>query len=771
MKRIVATVILCALLLVLYAPLTSAEDIVKDKYAIIINTSTDTATSESTGLYYSENSVNNSETSIDANAYKKDYIKPFNKNIDLKAAASKANLNKQLNLTSYAVGDTRLFYTYNIKYGSYDTVSATLKSSGTKANVWVKTSDYNMSTTDADKIKNEFDNNIFTKISSVFGQSSDVDSNGKVNILCFDIQDGFPSSNGYVAGYFDPGDLYSNNSGNPYSNDMEVFYIDTYPAMGTGTTKDVTGCYDTLAHEFQHMVNWNQNIFIENNDPETGDMDIWLNEGLSEAASQVYSGQVSQDRISYYNSSNSIKNGSSLLKWDSTLENYSLSYLFMEYLKVQVGIGDSVFTEITQSTYNDYQCVEQVIKKYIDPNLTFKQFMTNFRTALLLKNSAGPYGFKGIPDYNTISSKIYTGSAVNLYGGGAIVIAADSSTNKINVPANKGADINYFIVTDLPRAVANNVAYNSSRTIYYFYGTGALNGNSFTSGKTVSAEGSYSLAITNGTITTINFTIDKTPPIITIGNYNTSSTNQSITVTAWANEGTLNSTNHTFSENGSFDFVATDLAGNSTTKTVEITNIDKTPPIIIIEPYSTETTNQSIIVRASTNEGTLNTTQHTFNENGSFDFIATDLAGNVTTKTVAIVNINITLPVITISSYNTALTNQSITVTASTNKGTLNVTSHTFYENGSFDFIATDLAGNSTTKTVNISNIVNYIRADITTDTKIDALDLLQLKKFLLDQVNLSDTEKLAADVTGDGKVDALDLLQLKKFLLGQVAL
>ena len=50
---------------------------------------------------------------------------------------------------------------------------------------------------------------------------------------------------------------------------------------------------------------------------------------------------------------------------------------------------------------------------------------------------------------------------------------------------------------------------------------------------------------------------------------------------------TLNSDSHTFTENGSFDFIATDRAGNSTTKTVTITNIDKTNPTVDLLVYQT----------------------------------------------------------------------------------------------------------------------------------------------------------------------------------------
>jgi hypothetical protein len=209
--------------------------------------------------------------------------------------------------------------------------------------------------------------------------------------------------------------------------------------------------------------------------------------------------------------------------------------------------------------------------------------------------------------------------------------------------------------------------------------------------------------VTRKTVTITN--IDKTTPIISVGSYDTNPTNKDITVNVSVNEGTLNYTSHTFISNGSYDFIATDAAGNVTTKTVTITNIDKVAPIITIDPYDTDPTNQDIVVTASTNEGLLNATSHTFASNGSFNFVVIDDAGNVTTKTVTINNIDKTVPIISVGSYNTTPTNKDITVTASVDKGTLNVTSHTFIENGSFEFVVTDSLGNVTTKTVTITNI------------------------------------------------------------------
>lgn len=192
---------------------------------------------------------------------------------------------------------------------------------------------------------------------------------------------------------------------------------------------------------------------------------------------------------------------------------------------------------------------------------------------------------------------------------------------------------------------------------------------------TVSTGGTYTFIAedSKGFITTESITInniDKVAPIITLGTYDsTTPTKNDITVTASTNEGTLNATSHTFTANGSFDFVATDAAGNVTTRTVTITNIDKTPPVITLAPYEdTAPVDGNITVFASTNEGTLNAASHTFTANGSFDFVATDAAGNVTTKSVTITNINKIPKILSVTGTQRGLANGRIelTITAQT---------------------------------------------------------------------------------------------------------
>lgn len=434
-KRLFCIVLSCLLIFSVSAGGTAHAITTGQGYVIINNESTDGDGTAYTGSFKINNKNYTFNKQIKSSAYKMDYVKPFN---IAKNKTSKFRRNT-LSTSSFAVGDSKSFWVANIE-SDYDyQITAKLLYSGTNSNVWV----YNnqITTADAQKLGQEFDTKIKPMVNTNFGMESDVDGNGKVNILCYDIQDGFSGTGGYVAGYFNPYDLYDL----PDSNQMEVFNIDTYPTMGLGSGKDVSQAYSTLAHEFQHMVNFNRTAFIKGS---TTQMDTWLDEGLSMAAEQIYTGSPLTDRIDYYNYSDSITNGHSLLYWDDygdVLSNYSLSYLFFQYLKLQAGQGDKIFKEILDNPNNDYRAVGAVIQKYIDPNMTFGKFMTSFREALLLKQATGLYGFKGEPAFDALNPKIYSGYGTDLHGGGAVVKVTDLP---FTAPTDKDSNITYTLLGD-----------------------------------------------------------------------------------------------------------------------------------------------------------------------------------------------------------------------------------------------------------------------------------------------------------------------------------
>ena len=234
-----------------------------------------------------------------------------------------------------------------------------------------------------------------------------------------------------------------------------------------------------------------------------------------------------------------------------------------------------------------------------------------------------------------------------------------------------------------------------------------------TSGGTISVKLTDSAG--NSSVSTVDnptLTVDYIAPVITINPYTTTPTNQNITVTASTNEGTLNATSHTFTANGSFTFTATDTAGNTSSRTVTITNIDKTAPVITINPYTTTPTNQNITVTASTNEGTLNATSHTFTANDSFTFTATDAVGNSSSQTVTITNIDKTAPTIAIGSPSATTTNSgpvtyNVTFADSPTTGSLTAGNITLNKTGTADGTVSVLPGGSlsTGYTVQISSI------------------------------------------------------------------
>lgn len=135
--------------------------------------------------------------------------------------------------------------------------------------------------------------------------------------------------------------------------------------------------------------------------------------------------------------------------------------------------------------------------------------------------------------------------------------------------------------------VADGGIYNTDRTVYFNEGTATLNGEIFTSGSSVTTDGEYTLIVTdnNGKKRTASFTLDKTAPVITVSSFDTTPSDQPLTVTATANEGTLNQASYTFRENGNFTFVATDAAGNRTEKTVTVSHLYQTyTPTILNKP-------------------------------------------------------------------------------------------------------------------------------------------------------------------------------------------
>jgi len=185
---------------------------------------------------------------------------------------------------------------------------------------------------------------------------------------------------------------------------------------------------------------------------------------------------------------------------------------------------------------------------------------------------------------------------------------------------------------------------------------------------------------------------------------------------------------HTFTKNGTYTFKYVDEAGNSGTAVAEVTWIDKDVPVATITYSTTNPTNQNVIATISfdklgvTVEGGLT---HVFTDNGEYTFKFVDSVGNTGTAVARVDWIDRKLPVATITYSTTNKTNRDVVATITFDKHNVEVeggNTHTFTENGEYEFAFIGPAGNIGTAIARVTWIdkevpVGSISYDITKPT------------------------------------------------------
>lgn len=233
---------------------------------------------------------------------------------------------------------------------------------------------------------------IYLKNHQKFGNENDYDENGKI-IIVFSPQ----LTNGLL-GYFNSSDKYPyNSSTNPDSNEGDIFYI----------TTDFTGdkINATLAHEFQHMIYFDEHVNRKVTNTYT-----WLNEALSQAA-EYYNGYdtAGSNHINWI--ANFLHNytrypvdniytgweGLSLTHWTSS--NYGYGALFIRYLIDQYDPdpgNPTYFTKnLCQTNKVGIAAVEAATG--VDFNTTFNNFTKAIVLSDVLSNTNTLYQFINPP--------------------------------------------------------------------------------------------------------------------------------------------------------------------------------------------------------------------------------------------------------------------------------------------------------------------------------------------------------------------------------------
>ncbi len=304
------------------------------------------------------------------------------------------------------------------------------------------------------------DNDIYDWVTKVLGaewgdvgSSSLIGFDGVIDIVLLDIDDD-GSTTGGVLGYFYGRDNLVKGSGasySAYSNEMVCFAIDAVMLASAGTDGVETsgdwsleGSYwprelvSTLAHEFQHMISFYQNLDDDADD-------TWAEEMMSMCVEDLVADKILADGprgVAYDDYSAGLSgNGSgrlplfvyypdsSLTNWDSSsdsgqLISYSSSYAFGAWLMRQYGAVETLRAVEDQASVDSDGVLAAARELSGDSDLDFGDLLAAWGAAVLVSDDSGrsaPYRYdsgasSGKPGFSsTEADTTYSLGDINMY--------------------------------------------------------------------------------------------------------------------------------------------------------------------------------------------------------------------------------------------------------------------------------------------------------------------------------------------------------------------
>ena len=224
----------------------------------------------------------------------------------------------------------------------------------------------------------EFDERIYPNLVDLFGQpwTPGIDNDSRITVLLTKMISG-------VGGYFN-GEDESSKSVHTTSNEREILYLNS----DFISSKKITSF---LAHEFQHLVSFNQKTRRLGKEEE-----VWVNEVRSEYAPTYvkydddFPGSNLEERIRRFIE----KPHDHLITWNNTAHDYASVNMFSQYLGAR--FGEKFYREEIKTDTVGLASMEQALKR-MNPDLTFSKFFSEWRLTNYLNNPDilnGKYSYK-----------------------------------------------------------------------------------------------------------------------------------------------------------------------------------------------------------------------------------------------------------------------------------------------------------------------------------------------------------------------------------------
>lgn len=327
----------------------------------------------------------------------------------------------------WEVGDSKSIYVdVNSGMSTYVRKTARLRAKSNNCYVWVVDGYYTtesgsgckVSTAIAEEYASKFEE-MYPYITNIFGNESEKiinwdsksvvdmstlsDTGTKINIVVYDIGDDYgSSSSGGVVGYFYAKDYYytaqasstysrldiistifggsssSDDSIISKSNVGKYFYVDSGFA-----NSDFNTTISTLAHEFQHMIDFNQKEMKHNLSPETScnEMLSMLCEDMMQEKLGLADYASPKSRIQSFNAYYYISGIREYLSGNYAALSYSTSYAFGSWLARQYG-GAALVKEISQNAYVGSASIVNAVNKVNATSKSFDDLFAEFVLAV-----------------------------------------------------------------------------------------------------------------------------------------------------------------------------------------------------------------------------------------------------------------------------------------------------------------------------------------------------------------------------------------------------
>lgn len=262
--------------------------------------------------------------------------------------------------------------------------------SGNSYTIW-KPVDIKLNEELINQLKSNFENIIFPRTQKIFGTWADVDGDGKITILLC------PSINQekVAIGYFNPADLFtknedfSNESYNPYSNEMDIVYL-AVPEISDAGSYGINSISATLAHEFTHAITFNQKTFkhLLKGNKNRSQEELFLDEGLSHLSENLCGFSVSGGNIAFlshfFNDTASISFcKENIYGQNDSVGNRGAMVLFLSWLYRISPNGNAFLQKILSSENFGWNCIGEAYGTPTDS--LFKTFIEDI--AIAYKNN------------------------------------------------------------------------------------------------------------------------------------------------------------------------------------------------------------------------------------------------------------------------------------------------------------------------------------------------------------------------------------------------